>query len=163
MANIITSCRILCSLVMLFFPTFSPAFFVLYFLAGFTDMIDGAVARKTNTVSEFGSRLDTIADIVFAVICLIKLLPNLTISILLWIWIGAIAVIKVINIIAGFIAQRKFIAAHTIINKITGVILFILPLTLPLIDLNYSGIVICVIATFAALHEGYLIRTKSIS
>lgn len=160
MANIITSCRILCSVLLLFFPAFSPAFYVLYCLAGFTDMIDGAVARKTDTVSEFGSKLDTIADTVFAAICLIKLLPRLTISLWLWIWIGAIAGIKVINIIAGFIVQKKFAAEHTIINKITGAILFILPLTLPLIDVNYSGSVICVIATFAALHEGYLIRTK---
>ena len=161
MANIITSCRILCSIVLLFFPTFSPAFYVLYCLAGFTDMIDGAVARKTDTVSEFGSSLDTIADTVLAAICLIKLLPNLTIPIWLWIWIGTIAGIKVTNIIVGFIVQKKFVAEHTIINKITGAVLFILPLTLPLIDLNYSGIVICVIATFAALHEGHLIMTKN--
>ncbi len=75
---------------------------------------------------------------------------------------GAIAVIKVINIIAGWIMHRQFIAEHTVINKITGMILFMLPLTLPFIDLNDSGIVVCVIATFAALQEGYLIGTKSI-
>ena len=28
-------------------------------------MVDGTVARKTNTVSEFGARLDTIADFIF--------------------------------------------------------------------------------------------------
>ena len=162
MANIITSCRILCSLAMLCFPAFSPAFFALYFGAGLTDMIDGAVARKTNTVSAFGSGLDTVADMVFAVACFIKLLPHLTVSLWLWIWIGAIAVIKVINIIAGWIMHRQFVAEHTVINKITGMIVFMLPLTLPFIDLNDSGIVVCVIATFAALQEGYLIGTKSI-
>ena len=160
MANIITSSRILCSIALLFFPAFSPAFYVLYCLAGFTDMIDGTVARKTNTVSEFGSMLDTVADIVFAGICLIKLLPCLTISLWLWIWIGAIAGIKAINIIVGLIVQKKFVAEHTVINKITGAILFILPLTLPLIDINYSGSVVCVIAAFAALHEGYLIVSE---
>lgn len=30
-------------------------------------MIDGTVARKTNTANEFGSRLDTFADITFVV------------------------------------------------------------------------------------------------
>ena len=59
MANIITGCRILCSIILLLVPVFSPPFYFLYLMAGFTDMIDGAVARKTNTVSEFGSRLDT--------------------------------------------------------------------------------------------------------
>lgn len=123
-------------------------------------MIDGTVARKTDTVSEFGSRLDTIADIIFVAVCLIKLLPTLTISVWLWIWIGAIAVIKAINVILGYIVQKKFVSEHTIINKITGAILFIFPLTLSFINLNYSVSVICIIATFAAIHEGHLIITN---
>ena len=71
MANIITGIRILCSIALVFCPTLSPVFYSLYLVAGFTDMIDGTVARKTNTVSEFGSRLDTIADFIFVVVCLI--------------------------------------------------------------------------------------------
>jgi len=63
MANIITGIRILLSVALLFYPAFSPTFYALYIAAGFSDMIDGAVARKTGSVSEFGSRLDTIADI----------------------------------------------------------------------------------------------------
>ena len=72
MANIITGIRILLSVALLFCPAFSPTFYVMYIAAGFSDMIDGAVARRTGTVSEFGSRLDTIADIVFVAVCLIK-------------------------------------------------------------------------------------------
>lgn len=75
MANIVTGCRILCSILLIFFPAFSPGFYILYLICGFTDMIDGAIARKTNTVSSFGARLDTAADLLFAVICLIKILP----------------------------------------------------------------------------------------
>ena len=40
-------------------------------------MFDGFVVRKTDTVSKFGARLDTIADFVFVIVCLIKLLPTL--------------------------------------------------------------------------------------
>lgn len=160
MANIITSCRILCSIVMLFFPAFSPAFYVLYWVAGFTDVIDGIVARKTDTVSDFGSRLDTFADFVFVVVCLMKMLPVLTISAWLWLWIGVIAVIKVINVISGYIVQKKFVAEHTIMNKVTGAVLFLLPLTLSVVDLKYSGSAVCIIATFAAVQEGHFIRTK---
>ena len=65
MANIITFVRILCSIAILFCPVFSVAFYSLYITAGLTDMIDGWVARKTNTVSEFGAKLDTVADFVF--------------------------------------------------------------------------------------------------
>ena len=64
MANIITAFRILLSIALLFCPSFSPAFYVLYVSAGLTDMIDGTVARRTNTASAFGARLDSIADFV---------------------------------------------------------------------------------------------------
>ncbi len=157
MANIITSCRILCSILLLFVPAFSPKFYIVYFVAGFSDMIDGTIARKTNSANEFGSRLDTIADIAFTVACMIKLLPVLAIPTWICIWIGVIAIIKVINIISGYIVHRKFVAIHTIMNKVTGAVLFILPLTLSIVDLKYSGGFVCTIATFAAVQEGYLI------
>ena len=54
MANIITGIRIVLSVALLFCPALSPMFYALYIAAGFSDMIDGAVARKTGTVSEFG-------------------------------------------------------------------------------------------------------------
>ena len=57
-------------------------------------MIDGAAARRTETVSEFGSRLDTFADIVFAAVCLIKLLPILDVPVWLYVWFAVIAIIK---------------------------------------------------------------------
>ena len=124
-------------------------------------MIDGTIAGKTNTANEFGSRLDTIADIAFVAVCMIKLLPVLTIPTWLCIWIGVIAIIKVFNIISGYIIQKKFVAKHTIMNKVTGAALFILPLTLSIVDLKYSGVFICTIAILAAVQEGHLIRTEN--
>ena len=161
MANIITLIRVLCSIAILFCPVFSVAFYALYITAGLTDMADGWVARKTNTVSELGSKLDTIADFVFLVVCLVKLLPIMGIPIWLYVWIGIIALIKLINIVSGYVVQKQFVAVHSVMNKITGVLLFILPLTLSFIDLRYSAVVVCVFATFAAVQEGHFIRTKN--
>ena len=146
-------------MALLFCPVLSLAFYTLYLLAGFTDIIDGTVARKTNTVSEFGSKLDTIADIVFVFVCLVKLIPTMVIPRWLNVWIVVIASIKIINVVSGYVLQKKFMAVHTIMNKVTGALLFILPLTLSIIDLQYSAIVVCAIATFTALQEGYYIRT----
>jgi len=144
---------------MIFFPAFSVTFYVLYLAGGVTDMVDGLVARKTNTVSKMGSRLDSIADVFFVAVSLFKILPAVDISTWLWIWIAVIAAIKVINILSGFLSQKRFVAEHTIMNKVTGFLLFLLPLTLTVIELNYSGAVVCCIATFAAIQEGHYIRT----
>ena len=159
MANIITSIRIICSLALLFFPVLSPAFFALYSIAGFSDMIDGAVARKTGTVSDFGSKLDTAADFVLVVVCLIKILPVLCFPVWLIGWIIVIAVIRAINLVSGYVLRKELVVLHTAMNKLTGILLFVLPLTLSFMDLKYSGAPVCAAATFAAVQEGHRIRT----
>lgn len=160
MANIITCIRILCSIFLLFCPALSMAFYALYITAGVSDMIDGWVARKTNSVSEFGAKLDTVADVIFVVVCLVKLLPVMDIPVWLYVWIGVIALIKVVNIISGYIIQKQFVAVHSVMNKVTGMLLFVFPLTLSIVDLKYSAMVVCAVATFAAIQEGHFIRTK---
>ena len=159
MANIITLVRVVCSLSLLFSPVFSPSFYTLYIVAGVSDMIDGTVARRTGTASEFGSKLDSAADFVMVAVCLIKLIPVLEIQSWLFIWIAIIALIKVINLVSGYVLHKEFVAAHTMMNKVAGMLLFILPLTLSLIDLKYSGAFVCAVATIAAIQEGYHINT----
>lgn len=122
-------------------------------------MMDGAVARKTKTCSEFGARLDTVADFTFVVVCLIKLLSTLVIPVWLSIWIAVIALVKVSNIVTGYVMRKRFVAVHSVMNKVTGILLFILPLTLRALNLNYSGVVVCAAATLAAMQEGHYIRT----
>ena len=159
MANIITCVRIICGIALLFCPVFSPAFYALYVTAGVSDMLDGAVARKTGTASGFGSKLDTAADFVMVVVCLIKLIPAVRFPRWLIIWIIVIAVIKAVNLISGYIMRKEIVVLHTVMNKVTGILLFALPLTLAFIDLKYNGAAVSAVATFAAIQEGHLIRT----
>lgn len=161
-ANMITACRILFSVILLWCPVFSPAFYGWYVLAGITDMIDGTVARKSGTDSDFGAKLDTAADIALVAAVAYKLLPLMEIPGGIWIWIGLIAVIKVINLISGLVMHKQFVAAHTRANKITGLLLFVLPLTLTVADIRYSAIPVCALATFAAVQEGHFIRTGKV-
>ena len=152
-ANILTGCRIFGSILLLFFPAFSLAFYIVYLFCGFSDMIDGTVARKTNSTSQFGSQLDTIADLVFVVVAIFKLLPVIHLPGWLWIWGGAIAVINLANIVLGFVRSKKFVAYHSVFNKITGLQCFLLPFTLQFIEPTYSFAVVCIIATIAAVQE----------
>ena len=154
LANILTGCRIFGSILLLFFPTFSLVFYVTYILCGCSDMIDGIIARKTNSTSKFGSQLDTIADLVFVAVSLVKLLPAVRIPGWLWIWGGVIAVIKISNIIWGYVSKKQFISLHTIMNKVTGLLLFLWPLTISVAELKYIAIAVCSVATFSAIQEG---------
>ncbi|MBR5943047.1 MAG: CDP-alcohol phosphatidyltransferase family protein [Clostridia bacterium] len=159
MANLITGLRIAFSIGLLFPKPLSLPFFILYIAAGITDVIDGTVARKTGAVSEFGSKFDTAADFVLVIVCLIKLIPVIDIPTWLIVWIIVIAAIKVINLISGYVMRKEIVVLHTAMNKVTGILLFILPLTLSFIDLKYSGAFVAAVAAFAAIQEGHLIRT----
>lgn len=156
-ANALTVFRILGSMILLFLPAFSLKFYIVYLLCGFSDMIDGTIARKTNSVSTFSGKLDTAADLVFVIAASMKLLPALRLPLFLWIWIGAIALIKICNILCGYICEKQFVSLHTSMNKLTGLLLFLLPLTGFFIEFTYGCMAVCAIATLSALQEGMYI------
>ena len=104
-----------------------------------------------------GSKLDTVADLVFLTVCLIKQLPVLNVPLWVWIWTGAIAIIKLRNIAIGYIKDRELISVQSVMNKVTGGMLFLFPLTLAFVDLRYGAVAVCAIATFAAVQEGFIV------
>ena len=158
-ANIITSCRILGSIGLLFCPVFSDGFYVLYLFCGLTDMVDGSIARKTGAVSSFGARLDTVADFLFVIASFVKLVPVIRIPVWIWVWAAVIAMGKLVTLVWGFTLMKQMPSLHTSANKATGLCLFLLPLTMSFVDLRYTAPVVCVIATIAAIQEGYYIAT----
>lgn len=157
-ANIITCFRMIMSIMMLFFPAFSFSFFIVYLFCGMTDMIDGAVARKTNSVTVFGSKLDTIADFTFGFVAFVKILPAIDMPLWVLQWGCIIALMKVMNVVSGFIYKKRFMVEHTIMNKMTGALLFLFPFTLNFLETRYTIFVICIIATISAVQEGYYIQ-----
>ena len=76
-ANLITLLRIAGTISLLFLKPLSAVFFLIYALTGLTDVLDGWIARKTKTAGDFGARLDSIADLLFYTVILIRLLPIL--------------------------------------------------------------------------------------
>ena len=156
-ANIITFCRILGSIGLLFCPVFSTCFYGLYLFCGLTDMVDGTIARKTGAASTFGARLDSVADFLFAAVSFGKLLPVVRIPVWIWVWAAAIALVKLVSLIWGFLRRKQIPSLHTILNKVSGLCLFLLPLTVALVELRYTAPVVCAVATIAAVQEGYYI------
>ena len=88
------------------------------------------------------------------------MLPIIHIPGWVWIWGSVIAIIKIGNIIWGYISKKQFVALHTIMNKITGLLLFLYPLSLSLVELKYSSLVVCLIATFSAIQETVYITAE---
>ena len=157
--NAISALRFLGAVCLLFFGVESCAFWAIYFVCGLSDMADGYLARKLGCESKTGALLDSLADLVFVVCCCFKLIPALAFPKWLWIWGGVIVVIKVINQISALAMYKKCVFPHTIANKMTGFLLFVgAPLTV-FLESIVPMVLIAVVATFAAVQEGYFIRT----
>lgn len=160
MANAVTGIRLVCALSLIFSPTFSMLFYVIYFLGGISDVLDGIIARHFGKATKFGSGFDTVADIFFTVIVIIKVFGVICIPMWAIIWIVCIAVIKTINIISGFVIYKRFVPEHTVMNKICGALIFAVPVfigSFPSISAVFLITPICFIATFSAIQEGYFI------
>ena len=155
MANFLTTLRIIFSPLLLFLSPLSLSFDTLYILLGLTDILDGFIARKTKTTSKPGSILDSIGDIVFCLSSFIAIYPHLQLNVTPF--IAIIFMLRVVNIVTGYIKEKKLILLHTALNKVTGFLLFLFPLTLNYIPHTLSATVIAIVALYASINEGYLI------
>ena len=152
-ADLLTLARIPLGLGLLCTAPLSPPFFLLYTLAGITDMLDGTIARRTHTASRNGARLDSLADIVFlvsALFCLLHILsfPSWTIPAL-----AAIAVLRCAAWLVGFLKHRRFTALHTLANKLTGAALFCAPYFLFRFNADTLCTVLCLLAVVSTGEE----------
>ena len=135
-------------------------FWVLYVIAGTTDMLDGFVAKRWGVESKFGARLDSLADFVFVLTVGYKFFPLLKLPATLWMMIGLIALIKVANAICSYMVKRRIEFLHTRANKLTGFFLFIGMMAIGQSYFVPVAWVIACIALFAAIQEGHIIRSR---
>lgn len=113
-------------------------------------MLDGFIARKTNTISFFGARLDSIADFIMIMVFIIFLYPILNLSSVIIFWIVVIGVIRITSCCVAFAKYKAFAMLHTYANKITGLLLFVFPF---FINSKISLYIICTVATASATEE----------
>ena len=91
--NILSASRIALCLPLLLADAMTVPFWVLYVIAGTTDMLDGFLARRWGVESKFGARLDSLADFVLVLAVGYKLFPWLKLPTTLWMMIGLVALI----------------------------------------------------------------------
>ncbi|ADL50848.1 CDP-alcohol phosphatidyltransferase family protein [Clostridium cellulovorans] len=151
--NTLSILRILISIILLFLKPTTTLFLLVYSVCGFTDIMDGYIARRTNSASNFGSKLDSLADIVFMGAVIVVFLPILLIPIKLLMWIIVIAFVRIASLLVVYFKYHAFAILHTYANKATGLSLFCFPYLYMAVDINILGFIICTIASVAAIEE----------
>jgi len=152
-ASLITIGRIAGAFVLLLTEPLSMPYFVVYILCCVSDVIDGYVARKTDTASRFGEILDSAADFVLIAVMLYIFITLLTWDEWILCWIGAIALTRFISLAVGVAKYRAFAFLHTYSNKATGVVCACSPILYHLLGLSITVFIVCIAASLSALEE----------
>lgn len=153
--NLLTVFRMLGTAALAFLPPQTVPFFALYLICSATDIADGVIARKTGAVSDFGARLDSVADILFYAVILLRLFPTLrgTLPVQVWWLAGAALAFRLCAYLAAACRYRRFAALHTYLNKCTGALLFALPLLLLTPAAVPISFAVCVMGVLASAEE----------
>ena len=154
-ANIITLFRVAGTLLLACLRPLSAPFLWVYGLTGLTDVLDGWIARKTKTAGDFGARLDSIADLLFYAVTLIRLFPALhqALPAAIWYAAGGILLLRLSAYCVAAVKHRRFASLHTWLNKLTGAAVFLLPYMLTVSSGTAYGWALCALAGIASLEE----------
>lgn len=153
--NIITAFRMIGAFLLCFLEPLSVTFFILYSLCGISDVLDGLLARGFHVTSVKGALLDSIADLIFYFVMIVKSLPILLDICPAYVWyvVGVILLVRVVSYLTVAIKYHRFAAIHTYANKVCGVAVFIIPY---MVEWEFRNLYFCVallIALYAAVEE----------
>ncbi len=154
LANITTVSRVVLSLVLLTFKSFSFWFYLIFFFCGLTDISDGFIARKLKIESDFGKRIDTIADLIFFAVSFYKIASQVSLPIWVIIWVIIIALIKIVVLL-----KLKELP-HTSLNKLAGFGIFVTVFLLSVINENICFAIMCVLGSLSAISETFFAFKK---
>ncbi len=153
--NVITAARIIGAAVLLIIEPLTVEFYIIYTLCGLSDAVDGFIARAMKVVTRLGSKLDSIADLIFYAVMFLKVFPVMFEVLDLYVWfIGLAALfIRIVIYILGAVKYRKFTSLHTVFNKLTGLMVFLIPYSLKTTIGMYYCLSAAIMANISALHE----------
>ena len=150
--DLLSMSRIVLCLPLLIVDAMTIPFWVIYLIAGLTDILD-FLARRWGVESKLGARLDSLADFVFVLAVGYKLFPWLKLPTALWMMIGLIALVKASNAVSAYLVRQRIEFLHTKANKLTGFLLFVSMMAIGQSYFVPEAWIISCIALFAAIQE----------
>lgn len=147
--------RIVGTVFMLFLAPLSASFYVAYTISGVSDVLDGTVARATGKTTQLGARLDSIADLLFYTVMILRVFPVLWERLPQWVWlcVAFVLLLRLLAYITAYVKYHRFASMHTYLNKLTGFCLFFVPYLLPLSWFSGYCVVVCAVGGIGSGEE----------
>lgn len=156
LANIVSFSRIIGAFVLFFMKDISAPFLAVYVFCGFTDLIDGPIARKTNSSSVIGATLDTVGDVLTYLALTKVLIIKKLVAMWIIIWIASAGLLFGVSAVISKKRFSKLYLPHTYLGKIFGGSVFVLPLAMQIMPHTVWMAVICTIASIHAFELLYI-------
>ncbi len=121
---------------------------ILYFVGALTDWLDGSLARRNNSVNNFGKLLDPYADKVFVLLPLIALVEVGRVK-AVWVILLTFRELS-ISFLRSLAVEKGFYMEASSLGKIKTLLEF-LSIILILADVKFGEIILCLAVVFAYL------------
>jgi len=156
--NILTFTRFVFAILLAFSVPLSAMFWLFYGLAATTDLIDGPIARKLKASSNFGSTLDTSADIFFLICIMVCIFPILEIRMQSYILIGTVFLFKLISLSYAYIKFKTIVSYHAYATKFLALFIFTFPFWILFLDINVIVLILAILQNGAYIEELLITR-----
>jgi CDP-diacylglycerol--glycerol-3-phosphate 3-phosphatidyltransferase len=162
--NVLACSRIALSGMLPFLLDKPVLFVIVYFLCGIIDIMDVYLARVWGAETALGTKLDSLGDFIFYAVWLYVLFTfGKADNSQIIICVTIVAIIRIANLVITRVKFRQWNVMHTIGNKLTGLVLFLmLPVCMYASNIAFWSVIVTgAIAALSALEESIiLIKTK---
>jgi len=154
--NILSFSRIVLALILPLTEPLSLPFLAVFAVCGLTDVLDGFAARRLDACTEHGHAIDSMADVVLAVVLLYCIIPAVQWGAWMVLWIAAIAAVRLFafGFGSGRFGRPAFV--HTYLNKAAGAAIFLAPFLLVLVGTLITIALVCAVASVSAAEYLYI-------
>ena len=143
---------------------------IVYALTGFTDMLDGKIARKYNLVTDFGKFIDPLADkfmvIGSAIAILVWMMLNgETTQALVFVWVVLIILLRELGVTSlrlvvagksGIVVAASMLGKIKTVSQMAGTVIILIEPLIPFFNENHILSYVCMgIMAFTTLFSGW--------
>lgn len=142
---------------------------VVYALTGFTDMLDGKIARKYNLVTDFGKFIDPLADKFMVLSSMISilvwmLLRGETVLALVFVWVVLIILLRELGVTSirlvvagksGIVVAASMLGKIKTVSQMIGTVVLIVEPIIPFFcDNHILSYVVMAVVSFTTIFSG---------
>ena len=143
---------------------------IVYALTGFTDMLDGKIARKYNLVTDFGKFIDPLADkfmvIGSAIAILVWMMLNgETTQALVFVWVVLVILLRELGVTSlrlvvagksGIVVAASMLGKIKTVSQMAGTVIILVEPLIPFFNENHILSYVCMgIMAFTTLFSGW--------